>query len=111
MKRLWIIGLMMLMPLTLSAANITARTDGAVTGTGTLSIPSGVLGGILISADGSNTVTVLVYLNDSSGKQVFDLTTKSPALIIGPIYLEGKNTIYYSVSGTNGAAQFYQWNQ
>ena len=94
---------------TVDAATIASLTNGAVSGTGTLQVHTGVLGGILISADGTNTVTVIVRVTNESGSQIFDLQTKSPALIVGPIWCNGKTQVYYSVTGTNGAAQFYEW--
>lgn len=90
-----------------------ALTDGSVTATGTFTTQSsyqgGILGGVLITADGTNAATVTVQKDDSNGKTIFKLVTKSPILIKAPISLEGTRTAYYSVSGTGGAAQFFEW--
>lgn len=90
-----------------------ALTDGSVTGTGTFAFQSsyqgGLLGGVLITADGTNAATVTVQRNDSNGKTVFKLVTKTPLMIKAPISMEGAQGGYYSVSGTGAAAQFFEW--
>lgn len=83
--------------------------DGALAGTGTLVCESRVMGGVLITADGTNNATVIVRKDNSAGKQIFDLVTKSPIFITGPIALDGSQTLYYDVSGTGAAAQFFEW--
>lgn len=83
--------------------------DGALAGTGTLTCESRIMGGVLITADGTNNATVIVRRENSSGKQVFDLVTKSPIFITGPIGLVGTQALYYDVSGTGAAAQFFEW--
>ncbi len=86
-----------------------AITDGSVTSTGTMTISSRILGGVLITADGTNDATIVVRRTDSSGKQIFKLVTKSPAFIAGPVSTDGAELAHYSVSGTGAAAQFYEW--
>ena len=85
------------------------NTDGALAGTGTLTLENRILGGVLITADGTNNATVIVRKDNSSGDQIFDLVTKSPIFITGPISNKGSQTIYYDVSGTGAAAQFFEW--
>lgn len=82
--------------------------DGALAGTGTLTCESRIMGGVLITADGTNNATVIVRKDNSSGEQVFDLVTKTPVFITGPISLKGQ-TLYYDVTGTGAAAQFFEW--
>ena len=84
-------------------------TNGAFAGTQTLKVPSFIVGGILISADGTNAATVTVQRNDSGGKEVFEVVTKIPLWIAGPFSLEATDTAYVSVSGTGAAAQIYEW--
>ena len=84
-------------------------TDGALTGTGTLTCESRILGGVLITADGTNNATVIVRKDNSSGDQIFDLVTKTPVFITGPITNKGSQTLYYDISGTGAAAQFFEW--
>lgn len=94
-------------------------TEGTVAGTGTLTVKSRILGGVLISTNNTNAVTVVIRTNDSSGYQVFDLSTLSPGFHIAPIRLEGPDgsnvkateTLYYDISGTGGSAQLYEWVQ
>ena len=83
--------------------------DGALTGTGTFVLESRILGGVLITADGTNTATIVLRTNDVNGKQIFDLATKSPAFPTGPIRNGESQTVYYDVSGTGAAAMFYEW--
>jgi hypothetical protein len=84
-------------------------TNGSFTGTQTLTIASTILGGVLITADGTNNTTVVVQRLDSSGKEIFEIVTKQPLWIAGPFSLEGTPTAYVSVSGTGSAAQIYEW--
>lgn len=92
-------------------ALLQAVTDGSVTGTGTVEITSYILGGVLITADGTNDATVVLRRNDASGKQIFKVVTKSPGMFAAPISCEGATTIYYSISGTGAAGQIYRWDE
>lgn len=87
-------------------------SDGAKTAavdpTGTLTFESGILGGALISADSTNAVTVSLQQNNSDGLKVFSIVTKQPIFVAGPIQI-GVQAGYYSVSGTGGKVQFYEW--
>lgn len=84
-------------------------TNGAFAGTQTLTIPSFIMGGVLITADGTNNAVVTVQRTDSSGKKIFDITTKVPLWIPGPFSTEAEDTVYVSVSGTGALAQIYEW--
>jgi hypothetical protein len=84
-------------------------TNGAFAGTQTLDIKSFILGGVLISADGTNNATVTVQRDDSSGKEIFEIVTKVPLWIAGPFSTEGTDIIYVNVSGTGALAQIYEW--
>lgn len=91
--------------------NIRALTDGSVTGVGTVSLSQrgGLLAGVLITADGTNDTTVVIRKNDATGRQLFKIVTKVPAFPIAPINSEGADFLYYSISGTGGAGQIYEW--
>lgn len=84
-------------------------TGGAVTSTGTLTCESRIMGGVLITADGTNNCTVIVKKDNASGDQVFDIVTKSPIFVAAPISLGSTQTLYHDVSGTGGAAMFFEW--
>lgn len=91
-------------------------TPGAVSGTGTLTVGSRTLGGVLISTNNTNAATVVIKTNDSSGYEVFDISTLSPGFHIAPIRLEAPGesateTLYYDISGTGASAQLYEWVQ
>ncbi len=85
-------------------------TNGKVTGTGTLimsqTMSQGIFGGVLISTDGTNAVTVT--LTDGSGQKIFEVSTTIPGFVIAPIH-SLSNTLAYAITGTGGAAQFYEW--
>lgn len=83
--------------------------DGAVSGTGTLICSTRIVGGILISADGTNAATVIVRKNNAFGAQVFDMVTKAPVFVAAPFALGSTQILHYDVSGTGAAAQFFEW--
>ena len=89
--------------------NLKAINDGSVTSTGTMTCESLVLGGVLVTADSTNNATVIVRRTDGSGKQIFKIVTKSPGFFAAPISTEGEDTLYYDVSGSGAAAQFFEW--
>ena len=83
-------------------------SDGSVTGTGVLTFESRILGAVLITADGSTDATITLQTNNSDGRNVFKIVTKSPIFVAGPINLDSQAG-YYSVTGSGGACQFYEW--
>jgi len=83
-------------------------TNGSVAGTGTIVIESGMMGAVLISADGTNAAVVKLYKDNSSGPIVYQVSTKAPLFTAGPINV-GSQALYYDISGTSGAAQIYEW--
>jgi hypothetical protein len=86
-----------------------ALNSGRVSGTGTVTVNSEILGGVLITTNGSDAVTVTVQRVDSGGKTIFSVSTTVPMFAAGPMSLEKSDAAYYSVSGTGGTAQFYEW--
>lgn len=86
-----------------------ALTDGSVATTGSMTCAGYIFGGAMITADGTNNCTVTVQKDNSSGKTIFKIVTKSPGLFVAPFSTEGTTTLYYSVSGSGGAAQFFEW--
>lgn len=84
-------------------------TNGAFTGTQTLTIKSQIVGGVLITADSTNAAAVTVQRVDGSGKKIFDVSTKVPLWIAGPFSLENTDQAFVSVSGTGALAQIYEW--
>lgn len=83
-------------------------SGGQISGTGTIPMTARVLGGVNIVADGTNACTVLLRKNDSSGDVIFQVQTKSPYFPVAPILLDA-DEIYYSITGTNGTAELYEW--
>jgi hypothetical protein len=83
-------------------------TNGSVSGTGTITLQGRLLGGVLVTTNNTNAVTITVQRTDSSGTEVFDLSTLSPGFHVAPIDV-GASVLYYNVSGTGGAAQFFEW--
>jgi len=82
-------------------------TDGAVSGTGTVSSESGILGGVLITTDGTNAATVVVRKSGASGAKVFDLS--GIQALWCPCMIDAANSIYYSISGTGAKAQLFEF--
>jgi hypothetical protein len=82
-------------------------TNGAITGADTIACPSKLLGGVLITTDGTNAAVVVVHKTDNAGVKIFDISTRTPIFVVGPI--EADSTIYYSVTGTGAKAQIYGW--
>ena len=87
--------------------NLKTLTDGQVAGTATIQCKASKFGGALIKADGTNAVTVTVKNDSSGGDTIFQYVTATPAVVILPI--DCNNSIYYSITGTNGAAQLFEW--
>lgn len=86
---------------------LSSITSGLVSGTDTASCPGTILGGINISADGTNACTVTLRQSSASGAIIFQQVTKTPMFIIAP--LRAATTIHYAISGTGGSAQLYEW--
>jgi hypothetical protein len=83
-------------------------SGGAVTaGTAVLACKSEIFGGAIISADGTNAVTLTVRKNDGAGAIVFQMTTKSTLPIFAPF--EADAVVHYTLSGTGGSAQMFEW--
>lgn len=92
-----------------------ALTDGAVSGTGTITVENRTLGGVLISTNNTNAAVVVVRVTDSSGHRVFSISSLTPGFHVAPIRLQGPNdkqasqTLYYDISGTGASAQLFEW--
>lgn len=90
---------------------IKALTNGAISGANILVVPSGIVGGVLVSADGTNDATVVVRRENSTGKPIIHVVSKIPIWINGPFWTEEPtdDKVYVSVSGTGALAQVYEW--
>ena len=84
-----------------------AKTDGSISGTGTISMASPILGGVLITADGTNAATIIVRKTNSAGERIFHVVTKQPIWVGAPVEAAGQ--IYYDISGTGASAQIYEY--
>jgi len=82
---------------------------GKISGTGTLTIGRNMtVGGIVISADGTNNAAVVLRVLNVTGDIKFDMTTKNSLSVFAPIYI-GNSTVYYSITGTGATAELYEW--
>lgn len=88
-------------------ARIRAASN-AITGTGTVSINSKVLGGYKLNADGTNLATLTIRDNDVSGKILYSTKTTVGEKVTEPVDLSNKQ-VYYDVSGTNADLQIFEW--
>lgn len=84
-------------------------TNTSVTGTGTVSCRSQILGGILITTDNSTVGTVIINREDTNGKEIIKIATATTMWINGPFSMEGTDTVFYNVSGNNCEAHLYEW--
>ncbi len=80
-----------------------------MTGTGTLTVPSGILGAVLISADSSTAAVVKLRKDNSSGEIVYQVSTKAPLFTAGPIRIDSQALYYDVTTGSDGAIQVYEW--
>ena len=90
---------------------VKALTNGSVVGTGTVKCESYIIGGILVSVDGTNVATVILRRDNAEGKQIIKIATKTAMWISAPFSMEDTQTVYYAVTGTGAAAQLYEWVQ
>jgi hypothetical protein len=86
-----------------------AITNGSVTGTGTITASSGIVGGVLITTDNVNQGTVILRRDDASGKQIIEIKTITTLWVSGPFSMEATTDVYHDVSGTGCEAQIYEW--
>ena len=84
-------------------------SNGSISGTGTLTFKSGIVGGVLITTDNSNAAAVVLRRDSGTGTVVIDISTKTTIWITGPFSMEGTETLYYSISGTGASAQLFEW--
>ena len=84
-------------------------TAGSITGTGTLTVESQIVGGILLTADGTNAASVTLQRDTSGGTKIIELSSTISMWISGPFGMEETETLYYAISGTGGSAQLYEW--
>ena len=82
-------------------------TEGAVSGSGAVTCSTRIFGGALISANGEDAVTVTVRKTWPTGPAIFSITTKQPGPVFAPI--EGAEDLCYSITGTDGKAQLFEW--
>ena len=84
-------------------------SNGRISGTGTIQCKSFILGGVLISTNNTNAAAVQIRRDDVNGKLLFDISTITSMFATAPISTEGTQTLYYSITGTGGSAQLYEW--
>ena len=86
-----------------------AITNGSVTGTGTVTCDSYILGGILITTNNTDLGTVILRRDGAAGKQIIEIKTVTSMFISGPFSMEGTQSVYHSVTGTGCEAQLFEW--
>ncbi len=48
------------------------------------------------------------HKDNSSGQVVFEIVTKAPMFVAGPVRVDSQ-ALYYDISGAGAAAQPYEW--
>jgi len=86
-----------------------AMTNGSVSSTGTLTLKTGIVGGVIISTNNTNAAVVVLRRDNASGKQLFSMSTVTAVGVFAPIWMENTETLYYDISGTGASAQIYEW--
>jgi len=86
-----------------------ALSNGALSSTGTLTVPSQIVGGVLITTDNTNAATVILRRDNASGSQILDISTITTMWIGAPFSLDRTETVYYSITGTGASAHLYEW--
>jgi len=84
-------------------------TNTSVTGTGTVTCKSQILGGLLITTDNSAVGTVIINRVDTNGKEIIKIATATTMWINGPFSMEGTDTVFYSVTGSGCEVHLYEW--
>ena len=84
-------------------------TNGAVSGSHTLIVKSGIIGGVLITTDNTNATTVTVRREGSTWMPIINIATVTTMWIGGPFGLDDSETAHVVVSGTGASAQIYEW--
>ena len=79
-------------------------------GTSIIALLHGIIGGVLISTDGTNAATVQIKKapDGVAGSEIiFDLITVTSSFICAPIVADGH--VQLVVSGTGAYAQLFEW--
>lgn len=88
-------------------ARIRPLTSNAVTGTGTITVTSGIFGGFDLNCDGTNTGTCLIRDTNASGTILFNSKSIIGKSVLAPVDCSG--VIYYAVSGSGADAMLFEW--
>ena len=83
-------------------------SEGKLNGTGSVFVKTRIIGGIVVTADGTNDATVVLRRDTSVGTIVFQLVTKSPAFVVAPIFCDTQQ-VYVSCTGTGAGVFLYEW--
>lgn len=83
-------------------------SEGMLNGVGNFFVNSRTIGGIVVTADGTNNATVIIKRENASGTEIFKLITKSPAFICAPIFCNTQN-LYITCTGTGAGVFLYEW--
>lgn len=90
-------------------ARLREISNGQISGTGTLTCKSEIIGGFFLDANGSATATIVLRKDNSGGEVIVDYSSTSPLSVFAPF--EAAQTVYYSVTGTGASAEIFEWQQ
>jgi hypothetical protein len=82
--------------------------NGSISGTGTFELDGNIIGAIVMSANGTNSGTVLLREKTSAGKVLFHCNNLY-TLQFNIHVTSTTRRIYYSISGTGCSAMIYEY--
>jgi hypothetical protein len=92
----------------MQAGHIKPITDGAIAGTGSIDLDGNIFGGFILNADGTNSASIEIRINDSAGEVLVDANSTISEAVFAP-FRATSGRIYYSISGTGASASLYEW--
>lgn len=85
---------------------IAALTSAPLTGSGTIAIEGGLLGGYKLNADGTNNATLILRKDSASGDLLIDTNTVVGEHVVMP--MKCSTVLYYSVAGVNADVMLFE---
>lgn len=85
-------------------------TAGQVSGTNSVNLDGNLLGGFLLTADGTNLATITLRDGDASGTILVQLSSVDSLGFTAPIRAES-GVVHYVISGTGATGMLFEWKE